>query len=136
MHQNRTSDSFNTQLVASTSNKSAKEAAVKEGDIFRVKDDKHQRNTWKLGRIKEMIRSSGRIPEQFSEIKRSIEYLVPVECNQEPAPCSFWSSIVNDMSVADSNVSCVVMNAEGTTPTFMNSRGKPGRPAAITSNFK
>ena len=82
------------------------------------------------------IRSSGRIPEQFSEIKRSMEYLVPVECNQEPVPCSFWSSNVNDMSVADSNVLCVVMNAEGTTPTVMNSRGKPGRRAAITSNFK
>ena len=116
------------------SNKSTSEAGVKEGDIVLVMDDKRPRNTWNLGRVRKMIkRTDGKARgavvrvvgdnKPFSELRRSIECLVPVECNDKPVSISDVCTD-KDTSVADSNEPCGG-NEASSTSVVTNSRGNP-----------
>lgn len=104
-----------------------------------VKEDKRPRNTWKLGRVKEMINGSddkarGAIvsvagsKKSLADLKRSIEHLVPVECNQIP----------ETVLPADENETCADSET-GPTPEVakvLSNRRGPRRRAAIMSDIK
>ena len=72
-----------------------KESSVKEGDVIIVKDEKRPRSTWKLGRVKKLVKrrdgkTRGAVVEtvadnqnQLIEISRAVQHLVPVECKEQ-----------------------------------------------------
>ena len=72
-----------------------KESSAKEGDIVIMKDEKCPRNTWKLGRVKKLVKgrdgkARGAVVEtvadnqnQLIKISRAVKHLVPVECKEQ-----------------------------------------------------
>lgn len=117
----------------------AKESGVNPGDVVLVKENKRPRNTWKLDRVKEMINGSddkaGRAivsvagsKKGLTDLKRSIEHLVPVECNQIP------ETVIPE----DANETCADSET-GSTPEVakvLSNRSGPRRRAAIMSDIK
>ena len=66
-------------------------ATIKEGDVVIVKEENRPRGTWKLGRVKELIKgrdekTRGALvtvvgnESQLTELRRPVQHLVPVEC--------------------------------------------------------
>ena len=72
-----------------------KESSVKEGDVVIVRDEKRPRNTWKLGRVKKLVKgrdgkTRGAVVETVAdnqnrliEISRAVQNLVPIECKEQ-----------------------------------------------------
>ena len=64
----------------------------KEEDVVIVKEEGCLRSTWKLGRVKELLKGrDGKVRgavidtvtgsrNRFSELKRPVQHLIPVEC--------------------------------------------------------
>ena len=86
------------QYAVSKKNRGAcpqKESSVNEGDVVIVKDEKRPRNTWKLGRVKKLVKGrDGKIrgavvetvadnQNRLIEISRAVQHLVPVECKEQ-----------------------------------------------------
>ena len=86
------------QYAVSNKNRGAcpqKESSVKEGDVVIVKDEKRPQNTWKMGRVKKLVKGrDGKIrgavvetvadnQNRLIEISRAVQHLVPVECKEQ-----------------------------------------------------
>ena len=81
--------------VSPVRSKQQGESSVKEGDVVIVKDEKRPRNTWKLGRVKELVKgrdgkTRGAVVEtvvynqnRLIEISRAVQPLVPVEFKKQ-----------------------------------------------------
>ncbi|XP_068757487.1 uncharacterized protein [Montipora capricornis] len=86
---------FHQYAVNNRGTSPQKESSVKEGNVVIVKDEKCPRNTWKLGRVKKLVKgrdckTRGAVVETVAdnqnrliEISRAVQHLVPVECKEQ-----------------------------------------------------
>ena len=121
-----------------------KESIVKEGDVVIVKEENTPRSTWRLGRVKELMKGrddkvrgalvtvAGK-QKKLTELKRPIQHLIPVEC-KESGKGDDMNHAVTTSPVDRRTIGRPV--GGGPSESTRNTRERPRRQAAIMSDFK
>ena len=121
----------NLRENAQVNGKRQKTEQLKEGDIVIVKNDKTNRNFWRLGKIDELISGDDgmvraakvRVSNENGKsdvLRRSIQHLVPLEVSQD--------SNVDEIKRNQTDKSTVVEDSK-------ENRGRPRRAAAIANEL-
>ena len=120
------------------------ESNVKEGDVVIVKEENTPRSTWRLGRVKELMKGrddkvrgalvtvAGK-QKKLTELKRLIQHLILVECKESGKGDDMNRTVTT--SPADRRTIGRPVG-EGPSESTRNARDRPRRQAAIMSDFK